>query len=388
MTGRAIPIVAYHSVADDHDHPLSLLSLPVRSFERQLRHLRRRGFQTLTLYDVHDYLKRGTAVPAKSVVLTFDDGYLDNWVFAFPLLKKYGMKASIFVITDFVEEVACRPTLEDVWEGRADERELEWWGYASWPELERMQKSGLVDVQSHTRTHTWYGVSDKIVDFHHPGDPHYWLFWNRFPAEKSRWLTMDVDSRVPWGTPVYEYAQTLLRPRYSEDEEVARFASDHVSGNGGREFFLRPGWKEELGSAVERFRAKRRSNGTYESQTAYEARISDELAGSKRIIEQRLGKSVDFLCWPCGEYTEKLQRFALDSGYLSTVVVKRTTNRRGDDPSELRRIVFGQDYKGPFKSTLIHMHFCGNVNFHSGTMGMFFLAPVARRLMMLGNLLR
>jgi hypothetical protein len=139
---------------------------------------------------------------------------------------------------------------------------------------------------------------------------------------------------------------------------------------------------------VEQYRAANANAGRLESEQDYLTRIRDELVGSKAILEKRLDKPVDFLCWPCGDYSPMLQRLAIECGYLATVNVEKTTNRLGDDPTELRRIVFGQDYQGPFKSDLVYWHFHGNVNYQSGVNLAFPIAPIARRLMMVGNLLR
>ena len=392
MTSGAqkVPIVVYHSIADDHDHLLRPLSLSVDVFERQLQFLKRRGFETVSLHDVHAYLERGVRLPQKAVALTFDDGFLDNWVHAFPLLHKYGMKATIFVTTEFVDPTdTCRPTLEDVWSGAVDRDSLEWWGHLSWPELRRMQESGLVEIQSHTKTHTWYPISGKIVDFHHPGDDYYWLDWNAFPENKHSWLTRDFRASVPWGTPVYEFAQTLLNRRYLEDPATTRCAVEHVANHGGEDFFSRGEWKQELLAVVEQDRQGRTPGGRLETEEAYVERLRQELIGSKKVLEEHLSAPVDFLCWPCGDYTEQLQRFAIEEcGYRATVNVAKVTNRRGDDPTELRRIVFGQDYLGPFSSHLIYWHFCGNVSYQSGSLWAFPMAPIARRLMMVGRMLR
>lgn len=383
-----VPIVAYHSIANEHDHLLRHLSLGVDVFERQLRYLKRAGFQTVTLYDVQAFLKGERSLPPRSVALTFDDGYLDNWVFAFPLLEKYQLKATIFVATDFVDPTETRrPNLRDVWEGRTDREALKWWGHLSWSELETMVASGLVDVQSHTRTHSWYFVSDRVVDFHHPEDDYYWLFWNRFPEKKHAWLSMDFRSPIPWGVPVYEFDQTLLRRRYLEDPGLTDATARFVADRGGREFFHNEGWREELREVVERYRAAQGDAGRLESEQEYEERIHDELRGSKAILEGRLRKPIDFLCWPCGDYSSKLQALAIDCGYRATVNVEKRTNRPGDDPTELRRIVFGQDYQGPLKSSLIYWHFHGNVSYQSGMNLAFPIAPLARRLMMVGKLL-
>jgi len=67
--------------------------------------------------------------------------------------------------------------------------------------------------------------------------------------------------------------------------------------------------------------------------------------------------------------------------------VSKTTNREGDDPKELRRIVFGQDYSGLWRASLVFMNFCGNVNYHSGRWHLYPAAPLARRVMRVGRLL-
>jgi hypothetical protein len=111
------------------------------------------------------------------------------------------------------------------------------------------------------------------------------------------------------------------------------------------------------------------------------------MAGSKALLAERLDKRIDFLCWPCGDYTKRLQRLAIEEcGYLATVNVNKTSNRPGDDPTELKRIVFGQDYAGPLRQSLIFMNFCGNVNYYSGRLHGYPPAPIARRLMRVGRL--
>ena len=81
-------------------------------------------------------------------MLTFDDGYLDNWVFVWPLLRKYGMRATVFVTADFIEpDGPPRPTLEDVWGGKIRMEELQAAGFLRPSELRIMSESGVIDVQ-------------------------------------------------------------------------------------------------------------------------------------------------------------------------------------------------------------------------------------------------
>lgn len=136
--GRDAAILMYHSVgssfAGDHQ-----LSTPLATFEKQMRFLSDHRYRVVTLSSVVELLKAKKAIPAKTVVLTFDDGYEDNYTVVFPILKKYGFPATVFVITDYI----------------AKEKEM----YGSMcrfmtPQMLReMSDSGLVTIGSHTRSH-------------------------------------------------------------------------------------------------------------------------------------------------------------------------------------------------------------------------------------------
>nr|WP_301290520.1 polysaccharide deacetylase family protein [Kerstersia gyiorum] len=74
-----------------------------------MRWLRKHGWQTLTAEQLRGFLEEGRPVPRRSVVLTFDDGYLDNWQYAHPVLKEYGFSAIMFVVTDWIGQGPARP---------------------------------------------------------------------------------------------------------------------------------------------------------------------------------------------------------------------------------------------------------------------------------------
>lgn len=89
-------ILAYHSISQDRSDNLSL---HVDHFEDQLLWLKRQGYHSTT---ISKYLQSDKSRADKIVILTFDDGYLDNYTFVFPLLKKYGFCASFFLVADYV----------------------------------------------------------------------------------------------------------------------------------------------------------------------------------------------------------------------------------------------------------------------------------------------
>ena len=99
-----IPVLMYHRIASDGPDALSRYRVSPAMFERQLAYLQRHGYTGLTMGEFYEsWFSRGLKpVSGKPIVLTFDDAYLDFYEKAWPLLKKYGFRATVFVPVDFV----------------------------------------------------------------------------------------------------------------------------------------------------------------------------------------------------------------------------------------------------------------------------------------------
>ncbi|MCO5185697.1 MAG: polysaccharide deacetylase family protein [Anaerolineae bacterium] len=335
----AIPVIYYHSIGDHKQiRPKSFLTLPQHIFERQIHILQAYDLETVFLQDVYDYVAGNRTPTRPEIALTFDDGFLDNWVIVWPLACKYGFKFTIYVNPEFVDpRDIIRPTLEDVWNGSVQHDELEWWGYLSWSEMRAMEASGLVDIQSHAMTHTWYPTSDKIVDFHHPGDSYQWLIWNAYPDTKPFWHQSFDETAVPYGTPVYAFGKSIPSRRYLPDDKLTHTLVEIVETAGGRAFFDEPQWRSTLVATAADFRNEYGDTGRYETDKEREHRLYDEVVGSKHAIENALNKEVRFICWPGGGEDPLARRIALENGYLATT--KGTAlNRPGNDPSHTSRV--------------------------------------------------
>ncbi len=343
----AVPVVMYHSVGRViPDWQWSFLTVPWKIFENHLHWLRKCGFQSVDLNELNAHVSGITKLPARSVVLTFDDGYLDNWTYAAPLLKKYGFSGTLYVNAEFVDpRDVIRPTLVDVWNKKEKEENLEIRGFMSWPELRLAEKHGVLDVQSHAMSHTWYEVSDKIVDYCHPGSRHYWLEWNSNPLEKPYYLQSNDFAQIKPGTPIYETGKSLGVRRFYPDKRETEHLQRYVQENGGDTFFINENWSTILLQEVKLFRKNHTIHTSIESDTEYLQRIRYEICESKKIIEKQLGKTVDYFCWPGGGYKEEVKEIALQNYKAVTLSSADTTehfNRVGDEPSFLRR--FGAPY--------------------------------------------
>lgn len=163
-TQSVVPVLMYHHVSPS---PGAITASP-ENFEDQ-RWLSRNAYTSLTASEFAGHLA-GAQVPKRSVLITFDDGYLDNWVYAYPLLKKYGFKAVVFLVTSWIHDGPVRPhsgqanVLPETPEHKECERRIDA-GRSDdvilrWSEIRAMQAEGVVEFHSHTHTHTRWDLVD------------------------------------------------------------------------------------------------------------------------------------------------------------------------------------------------------------------------------------
>lgn len=107
-----------------------------------MRYLVRTGYRPITLRDLVYHLTLGAPLPEKPIVLTFDDGYEDNYTNAYPLLKKYGFVGTFFIVTEPVDSERA--------------------GYMSWAQIEIMSTNGM-EIGAHSYTHP--DLRDKPMDY-------------------------------------------------------------------------------------------------------------------------------------------------------------------------------------------------------------------------------
>lgn len=124
---QTVPILCYHRFGAAS----SKMVVSPAAFEAQLEWLARNDYRVIRMADLLGFLSGQTALPKRSVVITIDDGYESVHRHAFPLLRRYGFPATVFVYTDFL--------------GGGDA--------LTWAQLQEMSGSGLIDIQSHSKSH-------------------------------------------------------------------------------------------------------------------------------------------------------------------------------------------------------------------------------------------
>lgn len=131
-----IPILMYHYISvppADADIYRNDLSVMPENFRQQMEWLQANGYETISLYDLIYALNIGWPhLPDKPIILTFDDGYQDNYDNAFPILKELGFTGTFFILTDVTDR--SEP------------------GYMTWPMLKEMSEAGL-SIEVHGREH-------------------------------------------------------------------------------------------------------------------------------------------------------------------------------------------------------------------------------------------
>ncbi len=208
------PVMMYHQIAEYPGDDNLLVSS--ESFEKHMKFLRDNEYSVIPLDELISRIKSNLEMPDKVVAVTFDDGYEDNYKNAYPILKKYDIPATIFIITDYI--------------GKDN--------YLTWDEIRRMSKD-RIQFGSHTKSHPF--------------------------------LDMIKDVSV----------------------------------------------------------------------------LSDEIAGSKSVIEANSGSKVNMFCYPLGRMNDEVKKIVEDSGYMGAVSTNPPFKYKRNDVYAMPRIKITRNCDNP-----------------------------------------
>lgn len=150
---RTLPVLMYHHVSPNP----GLVTVSPAAFRAQMEGIARDGWKTIGCRELEDFFA-GRPLPEKSVLLTFDDGYLDNFVHAHPILAELGLHAMLFIVTGWIGEGKVRSGNQECPNHKECKRRIAAAESDSvmlrWSEVETMASAGTFEFHSHTHTHT------------------------------------------------------------------------------------------------------------------------------------------------------------------------------------------------------------------------------------------
>jgi peptidoglycan/xylan/chitin deacetylase (PgdA/CDA1 family) len=322
--GVDVPVFVYHTIEPE-------------LFEEQLSFLRENGYYTATAGELHDHLTGSRPLPQESVVLTIDDGRSSVYTHAFPLLQKFDMRATVFLIPGYVpEQGPPLRTLSDYWSGACPRSEVQHGDpeLMGWDQIAAIADAGVLDFQSHTLYHHRVFTGPRIVDFVRP-DLQLAIYDIPVPAGHET-AVRARGIACCFGMPIYENDSLMSgRPRYLDDPRFARACTEFVASAGGAAFFETRNWRTTLHRWAERWRGEHPHPIRYQTSDANEEELVGNLRQARQMIGEKVGGAVEHLCYPYGIGSARAARASQQAGYHTNfwaVRDERSSNRPGDDP--------------------------------------------------------
>ena len=228
-------------------------------------------------------------LPQNSILITFDDGYKNNYTEAFPILKKYNMKATIFLNTKFIGKDKA---------------------YLNWDEIREMYESGLIDFQLHTHSHQFTIKDIEVFAFYNKESSPYFkresynLFFDGDYDEKKDLEKLD-------GLPVFKLRSKIAIPGYKLKKDFLKKYQNipELQENNKSE-------KEKIDFLNKLFKEKENEFFDKVTEEEFKKIVEFEILENKKIIEKELGKNSDCLAYPWGHrYTgnnEDIKKLGVD----------------------------------------------------------------------------
>jgi peptidoglycan/xylan/chitin deacetylase (PgdA/CDA1 family) len=312
-------ILMYHQVLDvkhnrENHLPLGMVTLE-NTFAEQMGYLREHS-NVISLDQLVNCLRDKKRLPPRSVVITFDDGWRDNYLFAFPILRKYDLPAAVFLSTDYIG-------------------------------TSRIFWFHLVNLILQTQALT----SQKMVDI-----------LNRFEQispEKKRGIAESL--AYP---DVFINELKKIRPQIQEKIITEMLSASDVRMGKSDKRRMTLGWDEirEMGENRICFGSHA---GSHRILTHLGPdQIRKELTESKKIIEEKTKRPVSFFAYPNGDYTPQIKELVKETGYLCACAVEGTGKKEYEmDLFALPRIGIHEGMsigiRGGFSKALFACHIAG-----------------------------
>jgi len=315
LNNEGVPIWLFHQVnSNSNTSPKAL--------DGFFAYLSRQGYQTHTLKEIDALRKANQKLPKKSLILTFDDGYYDNYSIVYPLLKKHNLKAIFFVNTLFIKELTSRTlqTIEksdfvnaELIDNYFNQQDATSDQYITWEEIREMEASGHVDIQCHSHRH---GMVFSNLECKQVVQPSFISAGDYFVHQGN----------VQTDFPLFKMRGELSAQGYKINQAGSVLF---------KEFFQKINLvdlsKKELAKKTKQFLTKDFKNKYIQAYTEreFKERVEKEIGDNTFYIESRLlnKKAIGF-AWPYGHQTKVSMPWMKALGMHYFFTCKKGTNAR------------------------------------------------------------
>lgn len=313
---KGIPIFLYHQVNN-------LSNITPNLFEKHLKILKEKNMNTITISEFYNNRNN-----KNSILITLDDGYVDNYLYVFPLLKKYNMKATIFLNTFYIEEKHDYKNIQIKLNGIANNEAIQKFlsfgnakseQYLSWEQIKEMSQSGLVDFQAHSHKHMAIFKNDQLED----------VFFKDEEDCTDTFLYHNIKKGFPKFAKRGEYSGKgiIIKPEFFKLFEIFY-----------QKKLIEKNKKDLLNIGNDFINKYKKDYFIYETSSEANKRIKEDFLINKNLIEQHLNKPVLFFCWPWGHRSKESITLLKKLGIKGFITTKKGTNSYSPNWNMIRRI--------------------------------------------------
>ena len=320
----SLPVFMYHSVSRQSGR----LALSPELLDEQCRYLKIQGWRGISLEEAENCLLRGKKIPRKACLLSFDDGYLDNYVYAEPVLRAYGHHGVIFPVVDLLEDrQGLLPNQDDLTEhpelatqlgdlhtpviafrSRHRVRNIR---FCNWQELRRMRENGVMDAAPHSLGHARVISGLEFTDF--------------FKNQGRRGFFAVSPYAPPWGMPMFPTEHALATRGYIVNPALFKLVREIVpqTNKEAGAFLNEPAQRDMLLKAIKGLP----SLGRRETEEEFRTRLAAEFTACRERFAANLGVTPVSFCWPWGDYCQESIEEAEEAGFRLLFCTSKTFGR-------------------------------------------------------------
>lgn len=330
---NSFPVFLYHQINEYSNVDKNL-------FKEHLKIIKNSGYKTLKFSELENVkLNRSE----KYCLISFDDGYYDNYKNAYPLLKQYNIKATIFLNTAYIKKTRDELTIiEPSYEANYKSiQSLQRGGtekssqYLTEEEIKEMYESGLVDFQLHSHRHMPVFTNLEVTGFYQG---------KRMDSTDLFCYKGEIEEGFPIIKKRGEYSSKGYLIKRELFQEVANYYNEELINFPEKLQIIKA--NEFLQNSLMHYVYK-------ETDEDFKKRVIDDLCLNRESIKRIIGKTPSFFCWPWGHKSKNSIKLLKENGIKGFVTTIKGTNHKNVNFDKIRRIELRKFTKFKFKLNLL-----------------------------------